>query len=1069
MCFTKHVEHLQKLCRVCGGWLWTGPKSGYGYNCSERDKKSLTLWSDLLEGCFSIMIHDDIPEMHPTKFCHSCRQVLARWCEAQMNNRNYQPATVLYEWEEHSENSCSLCQRFSGLSQGRRIKKCKRRYPRRAPKPKPTNKSAEDEDNHYLSDHFTTSCSMEYSDHSYAYVPPPVQFARKRKAESSLARSEKRRVMDLDLLKRRTEFKDSELCSMYSTKLCMATPLHENFVCSVCFGIVDNPLITSCNHTGCKTCMEKWTASFASCPECQEVLRWRDLRECDSLFKGLVQDLPMKCHNQNCREELTVKTFQEHISICTVEFESTCTSSADTSIQIFSSEELHAGSSSPLMCSPIRTSTPRSTDMSSPTLSSETSTNSTSSLMFSPVRTSTPRSHASTSMSSPTPSSETSTDSTSTASPSISMSTPTCRRGRPPKAVTEMCQNSQNARLRTLKEAIKCHADKYEEDLHNIYYTLLINHLRSSKYFKKADAINNVFNNQEDLDATACLAIRINTFQSITKYRKMQSLAKDAGKDIFQSYFAIREAEKKFVPGSSDVRYRIVPRMEHPPSGGTSIDSMGYVPDNFPELGVPHVKSERYYYDEALATSIKDLELLISEGLKAAGEDPDKCNKTMTIFIKDGGDGMGEVKRKNYKSEEQLADKALRYSFSITEIRLDDDANTPIYVEEKPNSQLNCRPLLIALADENDYNAFTSMTVPLLEEREHLAKAEMHFMHGSATWNFKMVFRATMYDEKLERKAVGLAGCSSDYLCTMCESSRHEAFTHPFQYGITRSSNRNEELIDERVFNDNKDTYRNLTRNSKGVKADSFIENTPHLDTLHCEINSASWLKKIYVREIAGVKEWAKKNHQEKLTEAEAKLDTKLRQEVGLQRRLMQPGNYSRLLLSEECTRIVLSLIKAERRAVVEQLIEQYRTLKRVWKATWPLKSCPDEVRNYPQNALLFVTTLKTHFAYIENHMPNYVHKLLAHVPELIERYGSVGAYSSEANEHGNKLFRLLRKMCARQNTKYELSDILKFHWLYTMRSLQEKAKVVENAQRCSKCFKLGHKVTTCVLRESEN
>ena len=48
-----------------------------------------------------------------------------------------------------------------------------------------------------------------------------------------------------------------------------------------------------------------------------------------------------------------------------------------------------------------------------------------------------------------------------------------------------------------------------------------------------------------------------------------------------------------------------------------------------PGISVPQVKSERYHYDEALATSTKDLEQQIREGLKKAGENPDKYNKTM--------------------------------------------------------------------------------------------------------------------------------------------------------------------------------------------------------------------------------------------------------------------------------------------------------------------------------------------------------------------------------------------------------------------------------------------------------
>ena len=146
----------------------------------------------------------------------------------------------------------------------------------------------------------------------------------------------------------------------------------------------------------------------------------------------------------------------------------------------------------------------------------------------------------------------------------------------------------------------------------------------------------------------------------------------------------------------------------------------------------------------------------------------------------------------------------------------------------------------------------------------------------------------------------------------------------------------------------------------------------------------------------------------------------------------------------------------------MQQLVNECCLLKRVWKATKPVVSCPEEMTCYTNNAKRFIATLKMYFAYTRSNMSNYIHKMLAYVPQLLEEYGSIGAFSSEPNEHGNKLFRQLRKMCARQQTDFELWDILKFHWLYTVRSLQELVNRTVWKQKCSVCNIEGHKRSTC-------
>ncbi|CAO2579764.1 V(D)J recombination-activating protein 1 [Lemmus lemmus] len=113
--------------------------------------------------------------------------------------------------------------------------------------------------------------------------------------------------------------------------------------------------------------------------------------------------------------------------------------------------------------------------------------------------------------------------------------------------------------------------------------------------------------------------------------------------------------------------------------------------------------------------------------------------------------------------------------------------------------------------------------------------------------------------------------------------------------------------------------------------------------------------------------------------------------------------------------------------------------MKPVWRSSCPAKECPESLCQYSFNSQRFAELLSTKFKYrYEGKITNYFHKTLAHVPEIIERDGSIGAWASEGNESGNKLFRRFRKMNARQSKCYEMEDVLKHHWLYTSKYLQK-------------------------------
>ena len=494
----QHRVNLEKCCRVCGIKFNRVHKAKTGYICKAVDRKSGVPFAELLQHMFNIFIEYDHPDIHPSKFCHKCYLVISRWCVAQDRQRHYNPSTKIYLWNAH-DDTCSFCARFALVGTS-----SKGKYT--PGKPKWGNPGSN-----------ATQLNMlplsTQADHAYAEVPIHTRFvrARKRKHEGDVP-SEKKRVLSVEL----EELDNSlELCSLYSRELCLAAPLHALFQCNICSGIIDTPYKTSCNHVFCSSCIKRWVQRFNCCGQCDELLSLRNLSPCDQPFCELVLDLPMKCLTPSCNEQLTVRTFKEHIKSFN------CVMPDETQAREDQSDTIMSANSQ-----------------------TETSSLNTSFL-------------------------GSYTDSSSLDDSILSTSS-TSRRGRPPKSLISLNHTAQNARLKTLKEAIKEHAVNYNEDLRTVYYALLLNHLRSNKNWKEHAEVNLRFTGESHLSSTKCLAIKVSTFMSVTKYRRVQQVTNSmAERKIFQPYSALIKAEKSFLPDS--VKYHLSPPMVRPDKKSTSI------------------------------------------------------------------------------------------------------------------------------------------------------------------------------------------------------------------------------------------------------------------------------------------------------------------------------------------------------------------------------------------------------------------------------------------------------------------------------------------------------------------
>lgn len=615
--------------------------------------------------------------------------------------------------------------------------------------------------------------------------------------------------------------------------------------------------------------------------------------------------------------------------------------------------------------------------------------------------------------------------------------------GRPRQHLLSLTRRAQKHRLKELKNQVKAFADKEEGgDVKAVCLTLFLLALRSSNAHKQADELEALMQGRGfSLHPAVCLAIRVNTFLSCSQYHKMYRTVKaTSGRQIFQPLHSLRAAEKELLPGFHEFEWQPALKNVSPCCNVGIINGLSgwsSVLDDAPADTI----TRRFRYDVALVSALKDLEEDIMEGLKDSGLDDSVCTSGFSVTIKESCDGMGDVSEK-HGGGPALPEKAVRFSFTIMSVTLvmdNKEGEVTIFTEPKPNSELSCKPLCLMFVDESDHETLTAVLGPIVAERNAMKESRLILSIGGLPRSFRFHFRGTGYDEKMVREMEGLEASGSTYVCTLCDTTRAEASQNMVLHSITRSHEENLERYETWRKNPYSESVDELRDRVKGVSAKPFMETQPTLDALHCDIGNAMEFYKIFQDEIGEVYSKVNPSREERRSWRTA-LDKQLRKKLRLKPVMRMNGNYARRLMTQESVEAVCELVPTEeRREALRELMRLYLQMKPVWRATCPSKECPDQLCRYSFNSQRFADLLASTFKYRYNgKITNYLHKTLAHVPEIIERDGSIGAWASEGNESANKLFRRFRKMNARQSKVFELEDVLKHHWLYTSKYLQK-------------------------------
>ncbi|XP_022439312.1 V(D)J recombination-activating protein 1 [Delphinapterus leucas] len=614
------------------------------------------------------------------------------------------------------------------------------------------------------------------------------------------------------------------------------------------------------------------------------------------------------------------------------------------------------------------------------------------------------------------------------------------RGGRPRQHLLSLTRRAQKHRLRELKLQVKAFADKEEGgDVKSVCLTLFLLALRARNEHRQADELEAIMQGRgSGLQPAVCLAIRVNTFLSCSQYHKMYRTVKAiTGRQIFQPLHALRSAEKVLLPGHHPFEWQPPLKNVSSSTDVGIIDGLSGLSSSVDDYPVDTI-AKRFRYDSALVSALMDMEEDILAGMRDQDLE-DYLDGPFTVVVKESCDGMGDVSEK-HGSGPAVPEKAVRFSFTIMKITIAHESqNVKVFEEAKPNSELCCKPLCLMLADESDHETLTAILSPLIAEREAMKSSKLMLEMGGILRTFKFIFRGTGYDEKLVREVEGLEASGSVYICTLCDATRLEASQNLVFHSITRSHVDNLERYEVWRSNPYHETVEELRDRVKGVSAKPFIETVPSIDALHCDIGNAAEFYKIFQLEIGEAYKNPSASKEER-KRWQAALDKHLRKKMNLKPIMRMNGNFARKLMTKETVEAVCELIPSEERhEALRELMDLYLKMKPVWRSSCPAKECPESLCQYSFNSQRFAELLSTKFKYrYEGKITNYFHKTLAHVPEIIERDGSIGAWASEGNESGNKLFRRFRKMNARQSKYYEMEDVLKHHWLYTSKYLQK-------------------------------
>ena len=92
----------------------------------------------------------------------------------------------------------------------------------------------------------------------------------------------------------------------------------DDFRCSICRDIIEDPIASQCEHVFCKVCIVEWLQRELSCPVDREPLIRSQLCEPSRFFRNFYTKLVIKCEfaSNGCKNNVKIEDLKSHQNKC---------------------------------------------------------------------------------------------------------------------------------------------------------------------------------------------------------------------------------------------------------------------------------------------------------------------------------------------------------------------------------------------------------------------------------------------------------------------------------------------------------------------------------------------------------------------------------------------------------------------------------------------------------------------------------------------------------------------------------------------------------------------------------
>ncbi|XP_066292163.1 E3 ubiquitin-protein ligase PDZRN3-like [Branchiostoma lanceolatum] len=93
-------------------------------------------------------------------------------------------------------------------------------------------------------------------------------------------------------------------------------PPDQEFICSICRCVMEDPQECPCGHVFCKECIQQWLRSHSNCPNCRK--QCYQVKPVLPMVRNLINHLTIRCenHQAGCDKKVQLEYYDNHKKVC---------------------------------------------------------------------------------------------------------------------------------------------------------------------------------------------------------------------------------------------------------------------------------------------------------------------------------------------------------------------------------------------------------------------------------------------------------------------------------------------------------------------------------------------------------------------------------------------------------------------------------------------------------------------------------------------------------------------------------------------------------------------------------